>query len=177
MIVWVAVAFTDFLTTIQWSFTGKEGPALQISKFLSHIQRLATHNIVLPNTVTAMLVLATLPRNWDGMASTILVTSTTDNLTVDRIMLMIMNEWSRRSSNKETQPTANMMRSNLNKGTPTPQWQGGGSSSGLGSSSRGRFNKHGRGGKGNNFRKPFNPPNPPQQQQSQLDGDAHGILS
>ena len=44
----VAVAFTDFLTTIRWSFTGKEGPAPQISKFLSHIQRLATHNIVLP---------------------------------------------------------------------------------------------------------------------------------
>ena len=160
------MAFTDFLTTIRWSFTGKEGPAPQISKFLSHIQRLATHNIVLPNTVTAMLVLAALPRNWDGMASTILATSTTDNLTVDRIMPMIMNEWSRRSSNKEAQPTANMTRSNLNKGTPTPQWQGGGSSSGSGSSSRGHFNKRGRGGKGNNFRKPFTP-NPLQQQQPQ----------
>ena len=151
----VAVAFTDFLTTIRWSFTGKEGPAPQISKFLSHIQRLATHNIVLPNTVTAMLVLAALPRNWDGMASTILATSTTDNLTVDRIMPMIMNEWSRRSSNKETQPSATMTRSNLNKGTPNPQWQGGGSSSGSGSSSRGRFNKRGRGGKGTILKNPL----------------------
>ena len=31
----VVVAFSDFLTTIRWTFTGKEGPVPQISKFLS----------------------------------------------------------------------------------------------------------------------------------------------
>ena len=51
-------------------------------------------------------------------------------------------------------------------------------SSGSGSSSRGRFNKRGCGGKGNNFRKPFTP-NPPQQQQpqqwkGQQPGQSHG---
>src|SRR6266566_793574 len=136
-----ALIFVDFMKVINWKFDASHDPSTSISQFLSLIQRLATHKIDLPETVKAMFVLNALPKQWDGMASTMLTTFTTSTLTVENLMPKIMEEWRRRGASSSS---VHMARSSLNKRNPMPKWQGN-SSAGSSTSFKGSFHKKPKG--------------------------------
>src|SRR6266550_2932582 len=136
-----ALIFVDFMKVINWKFDASHDPSTSISQFLSLIQRLATHKIDLPEMVKAMFVLNALPKHWDGMASTMLMTFTTSTLTVENLMPKIMEEWRCRGASSSS---VHMARSSLNKRKPMPKWQGS-SSAGSSTSYKGSFHKKPKG--------------------------------
>ncbi|KIL57401.1 hypothetical protein M378DRAFT_16269 [Amanita muscaria Koide BX008] len=142
-----AGVFVDFQSLIHWKMTNNEDPSIQINKLQTIIDRLNSNNLILPASVLAMTVLAALPSAWDGLASTILATTTLANLTIPSILPKILKEYHRRGASQSSN-AANTSRQSLNHNPRSPRWHGHGGSNSTGrgrpTQPRGSFRGRGR---------------------------------
>ncbi|KIL55753.1 hypothetical protein M378DRAFT_17660 [Amanita muscaria Koide BX008] len=156
--------FVDFQSLIHWKMSNSEDPSIQINKLQTIIDHLNSNEVKLPASVLAMTVLAALPSSWDGLASTILATTTLTNLTIPSILPKILEEYRRKGASHSSN-AANTSRQSLNHNPHSPHWHGhgGSNSTGRGRPTQPRGSIRGRG------RIPYQNPhqNPANQQQDE----------
>jgi len=103
-----ASVFVEFKRLTQMTIQGIQDPTPAINQMQSTIGYLASNGLTLPNSAQAMLLLGTLPNNWQGFTSTLLatlhiyptaaqVTAGVQQLMFDSVLPKIMEEWSRKS--------------------------------------------------------------------------------
>ncbi|KIL58647.1 hypothetical protein M378DRAFT_15423 [Amanita muscaria Koide BX008] len=118
-----AGVFVDFQSLIHWKMTNNEDPSIQNNKLQMIIDRLNSNEVKLPASVLAMTVLAALPPSWDGLASTILATTTLTNLTIPSILPKILEEYRHKGASHSSN-AANTSRQSLNHNPRSPRWHG-----------------------------------------------------
>jgi len=105
-----AGVFVEFKRLTWMTIQGNKDPAPAVNQMQSMIGYLylASNGLTLPNSAQAMLLLGTLPNDWQGFASTLLatlhvnptaaqITAGVQQLTFNSVLPKIMEEWSRKS--------------------------------------------------------------------------------
>lgn len=90
---------------------GKKDPSIQISKLQTISERLAGNGFKIDDKMLAMIVLASLAPGWDSIFSTVLATTSADDLTLMEIMPLLKEEWERCQSQNDK--SINFARTNI----------------------------------------------------------------
>jgi hypothetical protein len=116
-------AFIDFRTAITIKIPANN-PSPQILQMADKFQRLMAQNIVIPELVQAMVLLAVMPRDYDSLSSTVLSTTETSMLTFKLVRDHIVAEHNQRLAvGKPGMPQqANKLSAVKCKGA-NPKWQ------------------------------------------------------
>ena len=101
---------------------GKKDPSIQISKLQTISERLAGNGFKIDDKMLAMIVLASLAPGWDSIFSTVLATTSADDLTLMEIMPLLKEEWERCQSQNDK--SINFACTNIWGGPSQQQWQG-----------------------------------------------------
>ncbi|KAF9248150.1 hypothetical protein L218DRAFT_888117, partial [Marasmius fiardii PR-910] len=92
-----AAIFTDFKDAIHFEMADNVDPTSSLTSLLSMFSPLDTMGLSLPNSVKCMIIIAALPRAWDGMAANILANYTLRDMNLDNIISIIIDEYKRRN--------------------------------------------------------------------------------
>jgi len=103
-----AGVFVEFKCLTWMTIQGNQDPAPALNQMQSTIGYLASNGLTLPNSAQVMLLLGTLPNDWQGFTSTLLATlhvnpmaaqiaAGVQQLTFDSVLPKIMEEWSQKS--------------------------------------------------------------------------------
>src|SRR6266571_4139060 len=88
------------------------------------IERLAANKIVFPENLQAMMILGSLPEGWDHLASTLLHSVDSEDLTLNDVIPKLQDEWDRHSiKHGGGDSHAFMARNTIKCPGRKPQWQ------------------------------------------------------
>ena len=73
----VSRIYGDFKSLVSFKISESQNPSAEIERFNMHQQRLATHNVNIPDNIIGMMLLAALPTRWDHVAAIYLQGKTT----------------------------------------------------------------------------------------------------
>jgi len=127
-----AGVFVEFKHLTQMMIQGNQDPAPAVNQMQSTIGYLASNSLTLPNSTQAMLLLGTLPNDWQGFASTLLATlhvnptaaqiaAGVQQLTFDSVLPKIMEEWSRKSGKPIMPSLKEQKEQNMQAGPSCPR--------------------------------------------------------
>ncbi len=108
-----------FRDAITFEISGESDTAMPIASLASLFNRLAASGLVISESVKAMILLAALPRSWDGLAMTILAQYDAKNINFNDIVPVIQDEYRRRHPSPSTSLASRM------SGFKRPNNQGG----------------------------------------------------
>jgi hypothetical protein len=116
-------AFIDFRMTITIKIPANN-PSPSILQMADKFQRLTAQNIAIPELVQAMVLLAAMPRDYDSLSSTVLLTTETSQLTFKLVRDHIVAEhnWRLAVGKPRVPHQANKLSMVKRKGA-NPKWQ------------------------------------------------------
>ena len=65
----VSHIYGDFKSPVSFKISGSQSPQAKIKRFGTHLQRLAAHNVIIPDNIIGMMFLAALPARWDHVVA------------------------------------------------------------------------------------------------------------
>jgi hypothetical protein len=116
-------AFIDFRTAITIKIPANN-PSPSISQMADKFQRLTAQNIAIPELVQAMVLLTAMPRDYDSLSSTVLLTTEASQLTFKLVRDHIVAEhnWRLAVGKPGAPQQANKLSTVKHKGA-NPKWQ------------------------------------------------------
>src|ERR1700678_3512312 len=65
----VSRIYGDFKALVSFKISGTQNPSAEMERFSMHQQRLVAHNVVIPDNIVGMMLLAALPACWDHVSA------------------------------------------------------------------------------------------------------------
>src|SRR6266571_5995335 len=119
-----AGVYVDFQKAIRWKFPQNKNPVQEIGDLMVIIDRLAANKIVFPENLQVMMILEALPDGWDHLASTLLHSVESEDLTLQDVVPKLQDEWDRRSIRHGGGDShAFVARNTIKHPGRKPQWQ------------------------------------------------------
>src|SRR5271163_4166576 len=117
----VSRIYGDFKALVSFKFSVSQNPQAEIERFNVHERRLAAQQVIIPNAIQAMLLLAALPAKWDHIAAIYLQGKQIANVDPIEVRQAIVAEFDR--TNSGGQQHAHRISAIKRKGEH-PKWKG-----------------------------------------------------